>query len=69
MSLFADWNLCAVNIQKAFKKLVMIFESGFFVLLTASQLKLNLESELLILFTTFKLFCQEIKKVLYDLPE
>lgn len=47
----------------------MIFESGFFVLLTASQLKLNLESELLILFTTFKLFCQEIKKVLYDLPE
>lgn len=69
MSLFADWNLYAVNIQKAFMELVMIFESGFFVVLTATHLKLNLESELLILFTTFKLFCQEMKKILCDLPE
>lgn len=38
----------------------MIFESDFFVVLTASHLKLK--SELLILFTTFKLFCQEMKK-------
>lgn len=38
--------LRAVNIQKAFIKLVMIFESDFFVVLTASHLKL--ESELLI---------------------
>lgn len=62
MSLFPDRNLCAVNIQKAFMKLVMIFERGFFVVLTASHLKLNLESELLIFFTTFKLFCQQMKK-------
>lgn len=69
LSLFADWNLCAVNIQKAFMELVMIFESGFFVVLTASHLKLNLENVSLILFTTFKIFCEEMKKILYDLPE
>lgn len=49
-------------------KLIMIFESGFFVVLTGSHLKL--ESELLILFTTFKLFYQEMKKrILHDLSK
>lgn len=45
-------------------KVVMIFETAFFVVLTASHLKPNPESELLIifLFTMLKLFCQGMKK-------
>jgi len=69
LPLFVDLNLCTVNIWKAFIKMVMIFESAFFVVLTAGHLKHNLESELLVIVYNAEVNLSGNEKIFYDLAE